>query len=411
MKGFSTKAIHGIALKKDAHGALRFPLYDSVAFEYETSDDIRLAFEGKKPSHSYTRITNPTIEDFEQRVRLLSDATGVVAVSSGMAAITNTILALAEAGSNIISTKFIFGNTFSLFENTLKPWGLNVTYINMEELDTLHDSINCKTRAVFLETITNPQLQVADIEAIANITKEHHVPLVVDGTLTTPYIFKSKDFGVDVEVFSSTKYISGGATTVGGLIIDNGNFDWSLNPKLQEWSKKVGPLAFITKLKREVYRNLGSCLSPHNAYLQALGLETLSLRIDRNCENTLKLAEYLKACKKVKSVNYPGLKDSKYYETANKQFGNRFGGILTFELESKDQCFNFMDNLKLIRRATNLNDNKTLILHPASTIFCEYTPKQKEEMGVSESMIRLAVGIEDVEDIIEDITRGLEALQ
>jgi O-acetylhomoserine (thiol)-lyase len=351
------------------------------------------------------------VENFEQRIRLLSDATGVVAVSSGMAAITNTILTLAEAGSNIVTTKYLFGNTYSLFEKTLKPWGLGVTYIDMEDMDALHSSINNKTRAVFLETITNPQLQVADISTIAEITKEHHVPLIIDGTLTTPYLFKSKDFGVDIEVLSSTKYISGGATTVGGVIIDNGSYDWSHSLKLQEWAKKTGPLAFVTKLKREIYRNLGSCLSPHNAYLQSLGLETLSLRIDRNCDITLKLAKFLLNQKQIKTVNYPGIEGSKYHQTAKRQFGNRFGGIITFELENQKQCFQFMDSLKLIRRATNLNDNKTLIIHPSSTIFCEYAPEEKKEMGVSDCMIRLAVGIEDVEDLIEDMNEGLEALE
>ncbi len=410
MKGFSTKAVHGKALRKDPHGSLRFPLYDSVAFEQESARDIQFAFEGRKPSHTYSRITNPSVEDFEQRINLLSDSLGVVAVSSGMAAISNLILTIAESGSNIISTKFLFGNTYSLFEKTLKPWGLNVRYINMNDMDMLRNSINEKTRAIFLEIITNPQLQVPDMKEISKVAMEYSVPLVVDGTLTTSYIFKSKDFGVSVEVLSSTKYISGGATTVGGLIVDNGTFNWEKCPKLEVSVKKYGEFALVTKLKREVYRNLGACLSPHNAYLQTLGLETLSLRIDKSCSNTLRISEYLEKCEKVKSVNYPGLKASKYHEIAKTQFKDKFGGILTFELGDKEMCFAFMDGLKLIKRATNLNDNKTLILHPASTIFCEYTLEEKKEMDVSESMLRLSVGIEDVEDIIEDINLGLEGI-
>lgn len=410
MKGFSTKAIHGKVLRKDPHGSLRFPLYDSVAFEQESARDIQLAFEGRKPAHTYSRITNPTVEDFEQRVNLLADSLSVIAVSSGMAAISNLILAIAETGSNIITTKFLFGNTYSLLETTLKPWGLNVSYINMEDTDRLRRSINAKTRAIFLEIITNPQLQVPNIKEISRVAGEYSVPVIVDGTLTTPYIFKSKDFGVSVEVLSSTKYISGGATSVGGLIIDNGTFDWEKCPKLEDSVKKYGEFALVTKLKREVYRNLGACLSPHNAYLQTLGLETLSLRIDKSCSNTLQISEYLETCKKIRSVNYPGLKSSRYHEIAKAQFKGKFGGILTFELENKDMCYAFMDGLKLIKRATNLNDNKTLILHPASTIFCEYSLEEKKEMGVSESMLRLAVGIEDVEDIIEDINLSLAGI-
>ncbi len=410
MKGFSTKAVHGKTLRKDPHGALRFPLYDSVAFEQESARDIQLAFEGRKPAHTYSRITNPTIEDFEQRVNLLADSLRVIAVSSGMAAISNLILTIAEAGANVVTTKFLFGNTYSLLERTLKPWGLNVVYIDMDDMDMLHRSINEKTRAIFLEVITNPQLQVPDIRAISGVAREHSVPLIVDGTLTTPYIFKSKDFGVSVEVLSSTKYISGGATSVGGLIIDNGTFDWDKCPKLADSVKKYGEFALVMKLILEVYRDLGACLSPHNAYLQTLGLETLSLRIDKSCSNTLQISEYLETCEKVRSVNYPGLRSSRYHEIARVQFKGKFGSILTFELENKDMCYAFMDGLKLIKRATNLNDNKTLILHPASTIFCEYSLKEKKEMDINESMLRLAVGIEDVEDIIEDINLSLTGI-
>ncbi|MDP2646245.1 MAG: aminotransferase class I/II-fold pyridoxal phosphate-dependent enzyme [Desulfobacterales bacterium] len=410
MKGFSTKAVHGRKLKPDVHGALRFPVYDSVAFEYENARDIQLAFEGKKPAHSYTRITNPTVEDFEQRINLIADSLAVVAVSSGMAAISNLILTIAETGANIVTTKFLFGNTYSLFERTFKPWGLQVKYVNFNDMDMLQNAIDEKTRAVFLEIITNPQLQVPDIGKIAEIARKKNVPLVVDGTVTTPYIFKSADFGVSVEVLSSTKYISGGATTVGGLIIDNGNFDWKNNPNLKDAVKYFGNFSLVMTLKREVFRNIGACLSPHNAYLQALGLETLDLRIDKSCANALQVSEYLAGCKKVRSVNYPGLKASRYHEIARKQFKDKFGGILTFELADKKACFAFMDNLRLIKRATNINDNKTLILHPWSTIYCEFSPEEKGQMGVSESMLRLSVGIEDVEDIVEDIDNSLEGV-
>jgi O-acetylhomoserine (thiol)-lyase len=411
MKGFTSKAIHGAPVKRDAHGTLRMPVYDSVAFEHETAENMQAAFEGRMPYHSYSRISNPTVEDYEQRVRLLAEAIGVIAVSSGMAAISNVILALAEAGTNIVTTRSLFGNTYSLFESTLRPWGLDITYIDLSDTDALSAAIDENTRAVFLETITNPQLQVIDVEAVAKVAHGHNVPVIVDGTVTTPYLFRAKDFGADLEIVASTKYISGGATSVGGLILDYGMFNWRHNPKVAPWVAKFGANALLAWMRVDVYRNLGSCLSPHNAYLQTLGLETLSLRAQRSCENALAVAQYLeRGHEKVRGVNYPGLPSSKYHAIANRQFPHGFGGILTFTLRSKEECFAFIDRLRLIRRATNINDNKSLILHPASTIYCEYSPVQKEDMKVSESMLRLSVGIEDVDDIIEDLEVGLSGL-
>lgn len=411
MKGFTTKAVHGVSIKKDPHGTLRMPVYDSVAFEHETAEDMQAAFEGRVQAHSYSRISNPTIEDYEQRVRLLADAVGVIAVSSGMAAISNVFLALAEAGTNIVTTRSLFGNTYSLLESTLRPWGLDINYVDLSNTDALTAAIDGSTRAVFLETITNPQLQVIDVEAVAKVAHAHNVPVIVDGTVTTPYLFRAKDFGVDVEIMASTKYISGGATSVGGLIIDYGTFNWRRNPKIAPWVPKFGTNALLVWMRTDVYRNLGACLSPHNAYLQTLGLETLSLRAQRSCENALAVAQYLeRRHHEVCAVNYPGLPSSKYREIAKRQFPHGFGGILTFDLRNKAECFALMDRLRLIRRATNINDNKSLILHPASTIYCEYSPVQKEDMQVSESMLRLSVGIEDVGDIIGDLEVGLSGL-
>jgi O-acetylhomoserine (thiol)-lyase len=410
MTGFATSAIHGVQFKKDVHGSLRVPIYDTVAFEFASAGDINQAFAGRKPAHTYSRITNPTVEDFEQRVRLISGGAAVIAVSSGMAAISNVILTLAGAGTNIVTSKHLFGNTLSLFEKTLKPWGLEVRYVDMSDLDAVSRAIDSNTRAVFLESITNPQLEVADFRALSEVTANKSVPLIVDNTVTTPYLFRSKDFGVNVEILSSTKYITGGATSLGGVIIDNGNFDWRSSPRLHDWAVKMGPMAMLGALRREIYRNIGACLAPHHAYLQSLGLETMSLRIDRSCSNTLGIAEFLKTHKKVESVHYPGLSDSAFHENAKQQFGDRYGGILTFDLKSRDACFALLDNLQLIKRATNVNDNKTLILHPASTIFCEYPDERLNEIGVRQTMIRLSVGIEDLEDLKIDLERGLAEL-
>jgi O-acetylhomoserine (thiol)-lyase len=293
VKGFSSKAVHGATLKKDSQGALRFPVYDSVAFGADSARDLELAFAGKKAEHVYSRITNPTVEDFEQKVRLLSDAFGVIAVSSGMAAITETIMALAQIGSNIITSTFLFGNTVSLFEKTFKRWGLEVRHADMTDPSSLGPLIDDRTGLVFLEVITNPQLEVADVSKICAITADRRVPVVLDGTLTTPYLFRSRDAGVAVEIISSTKYMSGGATSVGGVIIDNGVFDWSKTPSLSADAVTMGPAVFLMRLRREIHRNTGSCMSPHNAWLQSLGLETLSLRIEKSCANALAVAQFL----------------------------------------------------------------------------------------------------------------------
>ncbi len=410
MKGFATKAIHGVRLKKDVHGALRMPVYDSVAFEHESARSIQLAFEGKKPAHTYSRISNPTVEDFEQRLRLVSGGIAVLAVSSGMAAISNTILALGGSGYNIVTTKNLFGNTLSLFEKTLKPWGMEVRYVSMTDLASVDKAIDDKTCAVYIESVTNPQLEVADCVQLGKITQSHDVPLVMDNTMMTPYLFNTRNAGVNIEVLSSTKYISGGATSVGGVIIDNGNFDWKKSPRLSEAAKKMGRMAFIASLRQEVYRNVGACMSPHNAYLQSLGLETMSLRIEKSCSNSQRLAEFLQLHENVRSVHYPGLPSSPFYTLSQDLFNGKCGGLMTFELEDQETCFKFMDSLQLVRRATNINDNKTLILHPFSTIFAEYSDGEKEAMGVLPTMLRLSVGIEDIDDLYEDMSRGLQSL-
>lgn len=408
MSGFTTKAVHTPFLRKDPHGSLHMPVYESVAFEFDTAEETEEAFLGRKPRHTYTRSTNPTVEHLEQKIKHITGAQAVVAVSSGMAAIANTVLAIARQGENIVTTKFVFGNTYSLFERTLQPWGLETRYADFARPETIETLIDANTRALFFETITNPQLEVADIHALAAIARKHKILLIADTTITPLYFFDSRNFGIDIEVLSATKYVSGGATTVGGIIIDNGTYNWAQNPKLQSEAKQFGPFAFVTKLRREVSRNLGACLAPHNAYLQSLGLETLALRADRSCRSAKTVAEYLSRHPKVRKANYPGLESSPHHAVAAQLFGERCGALVTFELASKKECFAFLNKLKLLRRATNLNDNKTLALHPASTIFCEYPADLKQQMGVPETLIRLSVGIEDVEDIIADLAQALE---
>ncbi len=410
MNDFNTRAVNPIGESEAGYKALRPALYDSVAFEFESSKDIQLAFEGRKSAFAYSRVSNPTVAEFENRIKDLSGSIGVLALSSGMAAISNTVLALAGAGTNGVIAKTLFGNSVSLFKETLGPWGFESRFVDITNSEAIEDAIDTNTRFIFLEIISNPQMEVANIRKVVEIGNKYDVPVILDGTLTTPYIFNAKDAGVALELISSTKYISGGATSTGGLILDYGNFDWKKIPGIEKWSKAYGPLALMVKLRREVYRNIGSCLAPHNAWLQILGLETLGLRIDKSCENAMAVSEWLDKNDKVKRVDYPGLKSNKYHSISAEQFGDKFGGILTFDLGDKDTAYRFMDSLKLIRRATNLNDNKSLVIHPASTIFSEYSQDECEEMGVRETLIRLSVGIENYKDLISDIEQALEEL-
>ncbi|MBD3421808.1 MAG: aminotransferase class V-fold PLP-dependent enzyme [Chitinivibrionales bacterium] len=410
MRGFTTRALHGAQGKPDAHGALRFPLYENVAYTFDSARSAQLVFEGRKPAHAYSRSSNPTVEHFEQVVKNLCDAMGVIAVSSGMAAVTNVVLTLAESGANIITSRNLFGNTVSLFERTFAPWGLSVKYVNMQQPDSLAALLDDKTRLIFVETITNPQIEVADLQAVSAIARERGVPLVIDNTLTTPYLCTTKSFGAAVEIMSSTKYISGGGTGIGGLIIDNGLFDWRNAPRLKAEVPRFGPATFLMKVRREVYRNTGACLSPNNAWLQTLGLETLSMRIDKSCASAQRIAEFLATHPHIARVRYPGLSSHPHHTIAMRQFGGKCGALLSFELASQEQCFAVIDQLKLITRATNLNDNRTLIIHPASTIFCEFTPEENEAMQVPGTLVRLAVGIEDTQDIIDDLSQALEQI-
>lgn len=407
---YTTKVLHTPFIKKDVHNALHMPVYDNASFEFDNAEDMELAFTGRKPAHSYSRITNPTVEHLEQIVKSITGAQAVTAVASGMAAISNTFIAAFRGGDHIVASGNLFGNTRSLFNNNFSPLGMSFSYANFSDIASVEAAIRPETKALFFETITNPQLEVADISALAELAQRHGLLVIADSTVTPPYIFDGKAAGVHIELVSSTKFMSGGATSVGGLIIDHGTYNWAQLAKFEQPAKQFGPMAFSVKLKREVFRNLGACLSPHNAYLQSLGLETLGLRLDRAVENSLAVANFLKTNAQVKAAHYPGLVDNPHYALVQKQFGGKGGSVVCFELETKDQCYRLLNNLKLIKRSTNLNDNKTLIIHPASTIFSEYSPEQRAEMGVGEGLIRLSLGIEGAADIIADLQQALQTI-
>lgn len=408
--GFTTRIIHTPYAKEDVNRALHQPIYSNAAFDFESAEQMEMAFQGRLPVHTYSRISNPTVENLELRIKQITGALNVTALSSGMAAVSNVIFMLASTGSNIIASKHLFGNTLVFFESTIKDFGIETRFCDLTNEEEVRANIDANTVAIFVETITNPQLEVVDLKGLAQTAHSQNIPLIADTTLTPPNVFSAKDFGIDLEVISSTKSISGGGTSVGGLIIDYGIFDWSKSKKLAPLAKRFGPYAFNYKLRREVFRNLGACLSPFAAYLQSLGLETLQLRFEKAANNCRALAEYLLTLPQVTQVNYPGIKGTKFYEIGKEQFGVFPGAMLTFDFSTKEECFTFMNNLELIRRATNVYDNKTLILHPASTIYCDFDRDKRENLHIRETMLRLSLGIEDIEDLKSDLVQAISKL-
>lgn len=407
MKGFNTKLLHSPQNKRDVFGSLQAPLYASSAFEFDTAEDLEAAFKGTKPAHVYSRSSNPTVELLEIRMKSICNGVGAAAFASGMAAVSAIVFSLCKSGDNVVTTRKLFGNTYSLFENTLKPYGIEFRFVDFTKPDQVAASIDQNTRLLFAETLNNPQLEVIDITAIAQIAKEKKVIFCADTTLTPPCTFDAGAHGINISVFSSTKYISSGAATLGGIVVDHGTGDWEANPKIAPMVAQHGNLAFFIKIKKEILRNIGGCMSPFNAYMQLVGSETMSLRFQKMSENALEVAEWLEKHAKVKKVTYPGLKSSPFYQIAFSYF-TLAGGLINFDLASQKECYTFMNKLKLIKRATNLNDNKSLIIHPASTICAEYPKEIIRNMEIRDTMMRFSIGIEDSEDIIDDLKQALE---
>ena len=399
---FETQILHTPFEKEDAHHSLSMPVYHTAAYEFETAEEMEAAFCGRTAGHAYSRITNPTVQYFEQRVQAVTGALSVTALNSGMAAISNALITLASAGANIVTSAHLFGNTYSFLKSTLGAFGVEVRFCDLTCLEEVERQIDENTCALFLEVITNPQLEVADLKALAGIVHSAGVPLLADTTAVPFHVFRAADFGVDIEIVSSTKYISGGATCIGGLIIDYGTFDWGHSGKLAALSTDTGKEAFTAKLRREIHRNLG-------AYMQTLGLETMEVRFARQAETCLKLARCLQELPEVESVNYTGLETNPFYELSTRQFGSLPGAMLTFDLPSREICFRFINRLRIIRRATNLFDNKTLAIHPASTIYGSFTEEQRRDMDISQKTIRLSVGLERTDDLLEDIIQALKS--
>ncbi|OYP64466.1 PLP-dependent aspartate aminotransferase family protein [Prevotella sp. P2-180] len=386
-----TQAIHSRFQTKDAYGSLAMPVYHTAAYEFDNATEMADAFCGKTDAPDYSRVTNPTVTYFENKVKAMCNAHGVIAVSSGMAAISNTLICLTAAGKNIVTSRHLFGNTYSLIAGTMMRFGVKPHLTDLTNLKEVENAIDNDTACIFMEIITNPQMEVADIAALAEIAHKKGIPLVADTTMIPFTQFDAHSLGVDIEVVSSTKYLSGGATSIGGLVIDYGT-----TPN------------FTDRMRKELLMNLGAYMTPHVAYMQNLGLETLDARYRVQADNALRVAQALKDVEQIKRVNYIGLEDNPFYELSRRQFGKTSGAMLTIDLDSQEACFDFINRLQVVRRATNLFDNKTLAIHPASTIFGNFTPRQRQKMDVLDTTIRLSIGLEDAEDIIEDIVRSVE---
>ena len=387
-----TQAIHQPYKRRDAYDALSMPVYNAVAFEFDNAEVMADAFCGRIDAPDYSRVENPTVTNLEQRVKALTGAENVIALNSGMAAISNTLFSVVEQGKNVITSRHLFGNTYSLLTSTLSRLGVEARLCDLTDVEAVERLIDDNTCCLFLEVMSNPQLEVVDVRALTEIAHQHGIPVIADTTLIPFTQFSAKDLGIDLEVVSSTKYISGGATSLGGLVIDYGTYP------------SIGK-----RLLNEMLFNLGAYMTPQVAYMQTLGLETLDVRYRAQAGNALELAQRLRTLKPIHKENYVGLEDNPYHQLAVSQYGETAGAMVTIDLESQEACFRMLDNLKLIHRATNLFDNRTLAIHPASTIFGLFTAEERAAMDVQDTTIRLSIGLESVDDLFDDIKQALEA--
>ena len=405
---FNTALLHGNFSGDETTGATLTPIFQSSAFGQKSAEQIEKIFHNQAPGFAYSRISNPTVAAFESRITYLEEGIGSVATSSGMAAITATFLNILQSGDEIISTSSVFGGTLDLFRD-LENFGIKVCFIDSITKENLDMTVTENTKAVFAETIGNPKLDVTDIRKSAELIHSYNLPFILDNTTATACLVRGINLGADIIINSSSKYINGSSNSISGIITDSGNYKWTADryPSMKEYVQ-FGKFAFIAKLRNDTFRNIGCCLSPMNAYFNAIGLETLSLRMERHCQNALRLAEFFENQDGIRAVNYPLLKSSPYSDTAMSQFKGKGGGIFTIRLYTKERAFDFINHLKYAVNITNIGDTKTLVIHPASTIYAHSTQAEQEKTGVYDDLIRVSVGIEDIEDLLEDFGEALK---
>lgn len=420
---FETLQVHAGQEVDPATGSRAVPIYQTTSYVFDNAEHAADLFALKKGGNIYTRIMNPTTDVFEKRVAMLEGGVAALAVASGSSAIMYSILNIAKAGDNIVAASTLYGGTYTLFANTMPKWGIQVNFVNPDDLDAFSKAIDENTKAVYVETIGNPGINLVDMEAVAEIAHENGVPLIVDNTFGTPYLFRPIEHGADIVVHSATKFIGGHGTSIGGIIVDSGKFDWTQNDKFEEMTKPdatyngvvytdtFGPAAYIVKCRVQLLRDTGAAISPFNAFLLIQGLETLSLRVERHVENTRKIVAFLNNHPKVSWVNYPELEDSKYHELCTRYFPKGVGSIFTFGVEGgMEEGKRFIDALKVFSMLANVADAKSLVIHPASTTHAQLTLEEQERAGVRADMIRVSVGIENVDDLIEDLDQALNAM-
>lgn len=421
---FETLQIHvGQESPDPATDARAVPIYQTSSYVFRDTDHAAARFALADAGNIYGRLTNPTEDVFERRIAALEGGTGALAVSSGAAAIAYTLQNLARSGDNLVSAKNIYGGSYNLLSHTLPNFGITTKFVDASDFDEVRAAIDERTRALFIETLGNPNSDVTDIEAWAKVAHEHGIPLVVDSTFATPYLVRPIEYGADIVVHSATKFIGGHGTSIGGVIIDGGHFDWKQNEKFPGLSKPVesyhgavfadvaAPAAFVTSIRATLLRDTGSTISPFNSFLFLQGLETLSLRIERHVENALRVVDFLKDHPQVEKVNHPAItQDEEQRRLYKKYFPKGGGSIFTFEIKGgQEEAKRFIDSLELFSLLANVADVKSLVIHPASTTHSQLNAEELAEQGIRPNTIRLSIGTENIEDILEDLDAGFQA--
>ncbi|MFY9174951.1 MAG: homocysteine synthase [Peptococcia bacterium] len=418
---FDTLQVHAGQKPDPTTGSRAVPIYQTTSYNFRDVDHAADLFALKETGNIYTRIMNPTTDVLEQRIATLEGGVGALAVASGSAAITYAILNIASAGDEIVAASTLYGGTYNLLAVTLPKLGIKTIFVDPDDPENFHRAINTKTKALYLESIGNPGINIPDLAAVAQIAHENGIPLIVDNTFATPYLLRPVEYGADIVVHSATKFIGGHGTSIGGLIVDSGKFDWAASGKFPGftepddsyhglvYAEALGPLAYITKARVQLLRDTGACISPFNAFLLLQGLETLSLRIERHVANARRIAQHLSQHPAVSWVNYPSLPGNKYYTLVEKYLPKGAGSIFTFGIKGGvAPCKRFINSLKIFSLLANVADAKSLVIHPASTTHAQLDEEGLRKAGVTADMIRLSVGIEDVEDLIWDLDQALQ---
>ena len=417
---FDTLQIHAGQEPDPTTGSRAVPIYQTTSYVFDNVDHAAKLFSLEEAGNIYTRIMNPTTDVFEKRMAALEGGVAALAVASGSAAVTYAIMNIAEAGDEIVASNALYGGTYTLLDAQLPKYGIKTIFVQPDEPQNFKKAINEKTKAVYVESIGNPNINLIDLEAVAKIAHSHGIPVIIDNTFATPYLFQPLKHGADIVVHSATKFIGGHGTSIGGVIVDGGTFDWRGSgrfPGLTEpdptyhgirYTETFGPAAYIVKTRVQLLRDTGAALSPFNAFIFLQGLETLSLRLERHVENTRKIISFLKKHPKVSWVNYPELEDSPYNDLCQKYFPKGVGSIFTFGVKGGLEAGKtFIDSLEIFSLLANVADAKSLVIHPASTTHAQLSEEQQRSSGISPDMVRVSVGLEDAEDLIDDLDQAL----